>query len=377
MNTVEWIDVSYVQGYPNYLQLKADGIYGAIARVNEGTIEDGSLAWNWPRITAAGLVRGGYDFAYTANTATFEANEFLSYLREVGGWTANDILILDIEQNAGNLSAAALQQWVLTWCQTVMSATGIRPWIYSYLSFISQYLQNSALTAYPLWVAEPSATSWPAAPAPWSAIIAWQYGEGALNGVSGSVDLDQVDLPSPIPVYTDDMRQIIFSATVVNQGPSSNAPGGVVDCVSDGTWFRWIETPSVLADILGNVGPVFNSGPVAVWGTLGQPVADLSCFGRPQDQITATMLGLPFGPTEAGTALSTTEAAQLADADAKAADADAEIAQVDADIKALPAPATPGEVLAVEGRVEGVEADVLAGDAAIENVINARGKTKP
>ena len=334
MNAVEWVDVSYVQGYPNYLQLKADGIHGAIARVNEGTIEDGSLAWNWPRITAAGLARGGYDFAYTANTATFEANEFLSYLKAVGGAAPGDILVLDIEQNASDLSAAALQLWVLTWCTVVMAATGIRPWLYSDLSFISQYLQNSALAAYPLWLAEPSATSWPGAPAPWASIVAWQYGDGTLNGVSGSVDLDQVDPPSPTPVYTEDMRQIIFSATVVNQVPSGLAPGDVVDCISDGTWFRWIETPAILTDIQESVGPVFNSGPVAVWGTLGQPVADLSCFGRPQDQITATMFGLPFGPTEAGSALSATEATQLADADAKAADADAKVTKVEAALDA-------------------------------------------
>jgi len=72
------------------------------------------------------------------------------------------------------------------------------------------------------------------------------------------------------------------------------------------------------------------------------------------------MLGLPFGSTEVS---------GLATA--------AEVLQVDTDVKALPEPATPGEVLAVEGRVENVEADVLAGDAAIENVINARGKTEP
>jgi GH25 family lysozyme M1 (1,4-beta-N-acetylmuramidase) len=369
MNAVEWVDVSYVQGYPNYLQLKSDGIYGAIARVNEGTIEDGSLAWNWPRISAAGLVRGGYDFAYTANTAAFEAAQFLAYLQAVGGWTANDILVLDIEQNAGNLSAGALQQWALAWCSTVMVATGIRPWVYSYLSFISQYLQNSALTAYPLWLAEPSATSWPAAPAPWTSIVAWQYGAGSLNGVSGSVDLDEVAVvpPPPVPMYNEDEMPHYYEN-----------PAGTAAVLVDGEVLLGMAIPWDVsaAKVAGYPGMICSD---ALYATLAPSfaaafAASTLATAAEVAKVDADVKALP-APATSG--LTATQASQLADADAKAADADAEIAQVDADIKALPAPATPGEVLAVEGRVEGVEADVLAGDAAIENVINARGKTKP
>jgi GH25 family lysozyme M1 (1,4-beta-N-acetylmuramidase) len=351
MNTVEWIDVSYVQGYPNYLQLKADGIYGAIARVNEGTIEDGSLAWNWPRITAAGLVRGGYDFAYTANTATFEANEFLSYLRAVGGWTANDILILDIEQNAGNLSAAALQQWVLTWCQTVMSATGIRPWIYSYLSFISQYLQNSALTAYPLWLAEPSATSWPAAPAPWTALIAWQYGGGVLNGVSGNVDLDEVatvapaPVPKPVPpaIIDDDMSTICTTlpdGTKIVADWTIDGAGTVWYRYSanDGGWETATLPPCPVAAVSGTLSALIDTN-YALWhvfatGTDGtrlhwyQPVAGGEWVPQPLPGASAPI------PAEGTATLNATETAQLADADAKASDADTKITKVKAALDA-------------------------------------------
>jgi GH25 family lysozyme M1 (1,4-beta-N-acetylmuramidase) len=354
MNAVEWVDVSYVQGYPNYLQLKSDGIYGAIARVNEGTIEDGSLAWNWPRISAAGLVRGGYDFAYTANTAAFEAAQFLAYLQAVGGWTANDILVLDIEQNAGNLSAGALQQWVLAWCSTVMSATGIRPWIYSYLSFISQYLQNSALTAYPLWVAEPSATSWPAAPAPWSAIVAWQYGEGALNGVSGNVDLDEVATVAPPPAK-------LYSVSYILEDTAN----GKQYIMPEGTWIDPAQSQ------------VFTTAQVPMI-----PLADAECTDLLANSNAAVLSAINAFATNLQVALSNlatpAEVAQV-DADVKAAEAQeqGDVAVVEEDIKALPEPATPGEVLALDSRVASVEADVLEGDAAIENVINNRVKAKP
>jgi hypothetical protein len=68
-----------------------------------------------------------------------------------------------------------------------------------------------------------------------------------------------------------------------------------------------------------------------------------------------------------------TEVAQV-DADVKAAEAQeqGDVAVVEGDIKALPEPATPGEVLALDSRVASVEADVLEGDGAIENVIKAK-----
>ena len=293
MQPVEWIDVSTWQGYPNYLQIKADGISGVITRVNEGTIRDGSLAWNWPRISAASLSRGGYDFAYTANPATSEANDFLGDLRTVGGWASTDVLVLDIEANSGNLSAKALQQWVLVWCETVMAATGIRPWVYSDLSFISTYLQNKSLAAYPLWLAEPSATSWPAAPSPWPSIIAWQRSfVGSVPGINGSVDIDAVVAPAPAPVpkpvppaIIDDDMLIAFVAAL----PDGKS---LATFLSDGMFFRHVENQQALADLAVTVKD-FNGASLTTWAN-GAPVADLDAFGVPADAATADLLGLPW-----------------------------------------------------------------------------------
>jgi GH25 family lysozyme M1 (1,4-beta-N-acetylmuramidase) len=387
MQPVEWIDVSTWQGYPNYLQIKADGISGVITRVNEGTIRDGSLAWNWPRISAAGLSRGGYDFAYTANPATSEANDFLGDLRTVGGWASTDILVLDIEANSGNLSAKALQQWVLVWCETVMTATGIRPWVYSNLSFISTYLQNGSLAAYPLWLAEPSATSWPAAPKPWTSIIAWQRSfVGSVPGINGSVDIDAVVAPAPAPVpkpvppaiIDDDMSTICTTlpdGTKIVADWTIDGAGTVWYRYSanDGPWEPATLPPCPVAAVSGTLSALIDTN-YALWhvfatGTDGtrlhwyQPVAGGEWVPQPLPGASAPM------PAKA----TATEVAQV-DADVKAAEAQeqGDVAVVEGDIKALPEPATPGEVLALDSRVASVEADVLEGDGAIENVIKAK-----
>jgi hypothetical protein len=227
----------------------------------------------------------------------------LAYARAVGAVGVAVDIEPGVEQDAWTLSVAAS-------FGDYMIANGMPVAVYSHEATCAKLAAH--FTAQ-WWDGQ-------AKPATLPSRVAVQYGQQtASNGVI--FDLDACDIyfvnldppaPSPDPPEAE-MRQIIFSATVVNQVPSGPPPGSVVDCISDGTWFRWIETPAVQADIQNIVGPLFNGQPVAVWGTLGQPVADLSCFGRPQDQITATALGLPFGPTPvAPSALTPDQAASLA-----------------------------------------------------------------
>ena len=195
-----WVDTSNYQGYPNWAQVKADGVEGAIAKVNEGSSMDPAFAPNWRAIQAAGLRRGAYDFGWTANDPVTEANIFLNAINAAGGLTPSDILVMDIEEVHGPVATGSVAQWTYSWCSAVKSATGITPWVYSYWSYITNNLQDARLTQFPLWFAYPSASP-PRAPAPWSEYVAWQYGQGAIPGIGGLVDEDNVYL-NPVPVVT-------------------------------------------------------------------------------------------------------------------------------------------------------------------------------
>lgn len=145
----------------------------------------------------AGQGVGVYHFAHTENSAISEANYFINHTR---GYIGKGIVpILDWEPNAPwNTS------WALTWLQTVETAWGTKPIIYT-----NQYTENSydwsAVVAgnYGLWIAaytlgytpiygfnppstQPTLHHWPFA-------VAWQYtSTGHVNGWTGEVDLSVV-----------------------------------------------------------------------------------------------------------------------------------------------------------------------------------------
>jgi len=292
----------------------AAGFRIAYVQATQGTgIHNAYFAQDVRDARAAGFRVGAYHLCYPALNPN-PASEWAYFSAAVAGVTLDLPPMLDDEE-IGGLSWVELRTWVLGW----LALAGPSALHYSNQNYLTN-LNAAGGIPYRQWTARPGATSLAAGD------IATQYGAGPIAG-SQSVDQDYFD-PSILPDPPEAaMRQIIFSATIVNQVPGSAAPGGVVDLISDGTWFRWIETPAVLADIQNNVGPVFNGQPVATWA-VGTPVADLSCFGRPQDQITATMLGLPFGPTiPAG--LTAAQATQLADADTRITDVQT---HVDADL---------------------------------------------
>lgn len=217
-----WVDVSNYQGNPNWAQVKADGVEGAIAKVNEGSSMDPAFAANWQAIQAAGLRRGAYDFGWTANDPVTEANIFLNAIKAAGGLTPSDVLVLDIEEVHGPVATGSVAQWTLTWCQTVEAATGaatgIVPWVYSYWNYITNNLQDARLSQFPLWFAYPSAAP-PNAPAPWSSYVAWQYGQGNVPGIGGLVDEDNVYLNPTVssPSYRVP-SQDMMDPIVINTG---------------------------------------------------------------------------------------------------------------------------------------------------------------
>lgn len=99
--------------------------------------------------------------------------------------------------------------------------------------------------------------------------------------------------PTPTPLEEDVKTFTQFMAAV------KNVPANRIDitvgmgaiCISDGTWFRWVQTPGELLDAEGTV--MAERGDRLIQHQPG-PVADLYAFGRPQDKATADLLGLAF-----------------------------------------------------------------------------------
>jgi len=174
--TLKGVDIS---GYQSGIPAHQDFV---IIKATEGTsYVDGPFHTWWVELGTSKTLRGVYHFSHPANSATAEADHFLSVVQPVV--KKGDLLVLDHEVNDGQ-GPAHCAQWARDWCARVKQKTGITPVVYTFLSFA--WAGNCAgLEIYPLWIADPSAASGhPRVPAPWKTWALHQYGS------PGGIDLD-------------------------------------------------------------------------------------------------------------------------------------------------------------------------------------------
>lgn len=184
LELIKGIDVSRWQGEIDWQAVKNSGIRFAIAKItgaDAGLYTDRMALKNVQGIRDAGLMAGGYHYAFFKNTG--EALREAEYFKSAASGLGLDFVVLDIEyQNAsGDLTDASLE-----FLDSVSSIA--RPLIYANPSFIKSHF-NSRITRYPLWIAhyyvnEPSVPLWD----DW--YIWQQTDKGAVPGISGNVDID-------------------------------------------------------------------------------------------------------------------------------------------------------------------------------------------
>lgn len=198
------VDVSNWQG--SYAWPKSGLAFG-FAKATEGlTYTDVQFARNWSQMKTRGLVRGAYHFGHPGNSATSEADHFLSVVRGKG-LAVGDLLALDLETTDGR-SPAQVAAWAKAWCQRVQAQAGVRPIVYTYLSY-AQGGYCAGLGGYPLWVAAPSySAGHPPMPAgPWKSWVLHQYTDSpvdkdvsnlsaaALRALGGATSTQEEDVP--------------------------------------------------------------------------------------------------------------------------------------------------------------------------------------
>lgn len=191
-----FVDVSAFQGaidWTAYKQWSAqwDGIARVAMKATEG------VGFTDPQFYAnrQGAIEAGVDVLYLYHFARPDLNnspvaEALSMLDVVGtAIRESDQIILDIEVNA----TQNIAEWVYEWLSSMKGYyLGKLPGLYASLSYIQQRLQDSRLSAFPLWYANWQYTpdERPPVPAPWSSYEFVQYTDRATNipGIAGTVD---------------------------------------------------------------------------------------------------------------------------------------------------------------------------------------------
>lgn len=190
------IDVSAYQPYIDWTAVKNAGVEIAMLRVGYRGYGSGALVLDEMfeqhvrNARAVGIQVGVYFFtqAVSYDEGVEEAQFALDAIRnyDISGPIAIDTEALEIEDaRTYNLDITARTDSVVGFCETVKAA-GYTPMIYSNRNWFVQRLDMTRLGGYQLWLAHYS--NQPDFPYEY---VGWQYtGEGQIDGIDGSVDLD-------------------------------------------------------------------------------------------------------------------------------------------------------------------------------------------
>ena len=208
------IDVSSYQGVINWKTVKADGIGFAILKVirADGT-PDKQFENNWRGCQDAGVpIYGVYNYSYatTIDKARSDAKKVLQILgsRSAKVW-------LDVEDKCFEPLTGTQIVKIIDAYRSIIEGAGIQFGVYTGLDIYNRKLKAfDTANAFNYWIArypstttmysstEPNETKKPAIK---HNLEGWQYSsKGRINGVAGSVDLDEWYAVDSAPIYSNE-----------------------------------------------------------------------------------------------------------------------------------------------------------------------------
>ena len=188
---VHGIDISHHQGdirwdtLAEHARIKDCPIRFVVMKATEGTtIVDENFRENFRQARNFGFVRGAYHFWSTKSGATEQARYFIRNVRLEDGDLPP---VLDVEHKAADMTDIQFRDSVLKWLNIVEKHYRVKPIVYTYYKFKTQYLGDAVFNQYPYWIAHYYVDQ-VEYDGPWKF---WQYTDaGRMPGISGYVDLD-------------------------------------------------------------------------------------------------------------------------------------------------------------------------------------------
>lgn len=190
------IDISNWQGGINLKKvIKNNDLDFVIVKASEGlTFTDKYMNDFIEQAEACGVLIGFYHFARPSNDPEKEADFFITKNKNLFG---KYVPILDLEMRSDQAVA-----WAYKFLNRVITKTGVRPWLYSYLSYLNTYKWDSVKSLdVALWIAQYKSSGqingFPASPPSYTKpncsipVCAYQFtSKGRLMGYGGDLDLN-------------------------------------------------------------------------------------------------------------------------------------------------------------------------------------------
>lgn len=188
---IHGIDVSHYQGDINWDLLRNQGtiddcpIRFVMIKATEGATKvDEKFEDNFFQAREYGFTRGAYHFYSLHSPAADQARFFIKNVKLEKGDLPP---VLDVEHKPKNQTREEFKQSVLEWLNIVERHYGVKPILYTYYKFKTEYLADSVFNQYPYWIAHYYVDS-VEYQGPWKF---WQHTDaGSLPGIKGPVDFD-------------------------------------------------------------------------------------------------------------------------------------------------------------------------------------------
>ena len=201
------IDVSVHQGVIDWDTVKnVEKIDFAILQAGYGRLasqKDKQFERNYSECKRLGIPIGAYWYSY-AVTVEDVKNEAAACIEVLKGKKFEYPIYFDIEENSQRLGMGKVTEMCKAFCEA-LEAAGYWVGIYSYKSFLENYIDKSVRTRYAVWLAHYASSTTYKEP-----YGIWQYsvtgtqndivGKGKVAGISGNCDLDYayIDYPTAI-----------------------------------------------------------------------------------------------------------------------------------------------------------------------------------
>ena len=176
-STIAWVEVKK-------MRVKNVQLGFAFIKATEGTgMVDPFFKRNWKKAKEAGITRGAYHFFYPRKDGKAQAQNFFETVELESGDLPP---VLDIEKG-WNVPVDKLQKEIQAWLDAMEQAYGVKPIIYTYVTFYEKFLKGK-FDDYPLWIAHYYQPEHPRIARAWHF---WQHSEeGHVNGIYSKVDFN-------------------------------------------------------------------------------------------------------------------------------------------------------------------------------------------
>ena len=188
---IHGIDISHHQGNINWSELREKGLINEtpirfiMIKATEGSTRvDENFKENFYQAREYGFTRGAYHFYSVHSPAKRQAEFFIKNVKLENGDLPP---VLDVEHKPKNQTGDAFKASILEWLDIVEQHYGVKPIIYTYYKFKTQYLSDPVFDQYPYWIAHYYVDE-VEYEGPWKF---WQHTDvGRLPGIDGNVDFN-------------------------------------------------------------------------------------------------------------------------------------------------------------------------------------------